>query len=169
MGSGNHDALIQALEALRGRGEPPADPARLREARSLLARGAAVAAEANVPRAWIRRACRLAKRKKPAFALVFDSWFEPRPALRRAAADASRFLRFEGPVVVDLEVSVARGRATVLGQLEPPDAAKEVSLRAGGRTRKARVGADGTFRVGSLPRGRADLEIGGRTIEEIPL
>lgn len=168
MGSA-HDSFPEFLDALRGRTELPsgADPSILREAERLLERGGAVAADAKVPRSWIRRAAKLARAKPRLFAVVFDSWFEPQPALRRASMAATpRFLRFEGPLTIDLEIAP---NGTVLGQLEPPNQVREVRVEAGGRVRRAKVGPDGTFRFRSLPRGSATLEIDGQRIEDLPI
>ncbi|MHC4450189.1 MAG: peptidase associated/transthyretin-like domain-containing protein [Planctomycetota bacterium] len=137
----------------------------MREAELLLERGRA--ATEKVPRAWIRRAAKLARSKPRLFAVVFDSWFEPRPALRRAGITAApRFLRFEGPLTIDLEIA---SDGTVLGQLEPPQQVREVRIEAGGRVRRAKVGPDGTFRFRSLPRGSAALEVDGQRIEDLPI
>ena len=171
MGSAR-DTFPHLLDALRGHSDVPAgaDPATLREAERLLERGGAVAADAPVPRAWIRRARRLIRSKPRLFALVFDSWFEPRPALRGAAtASEPRFLRFEGPVTVDLEVTAGERTATLLGQLDPPDAHAVVRLHCGDRTRKAKIGPDGTFRFGAVPRGSATLELDRLRLEDVPI
>ncbi|MHC4410694.1 MAG: carboxypeptidase-like regulatory domain-containing protein [Planctomycetota bacterium] len=161
------DSFPEILDALRGRTELPsdADPATLREAELLLERGRA--ATEKVPRAWIRRAAKLARAKPRLFAVVFDSWFEPQPALRRAGtAAAPRFLRLQGPLTIDLEIAP---NGTLLGQLEPPDRVREVRVEAGGRVRRAKVGPDGTFRFRSLPRGSATLEVDGQRIEDLPI
>lgn len=166
------DLFPQVLESLCGRAAFPsgADAASLREAERLIDRGRAVSAQAPVPRAWVRRAARLIRGKPRPFALVFDSWFQSQPALRRASTAASpRFLRFEGPVTIDIEIAPGRRGATLLGQLDPVDAVREVGLEAGGRERRAKVGKDGTFRFGSVPPGRATLECGGTRLEDLPI
>ncbi|MHC4939276.1 MAG: hypothetical protein ACYTHK_09935 [Planctomycetota bacterium] len=166
MGSAK-DSFPDLLDALSGRADLPsdADPAILRSAEILLERGRAVAAEPSVPRSWIRRARRIARARPALFALVFDSWLEPRPALR-GAATAPRFLRFEGPATVDLELGAKR---TLLGQLEPADAAPEVQLEVAGKVRRARVAPDGTFRFARVPSGEATLTIGDWKLEDLPL
>ena len=158
----------EILEALVGRGTPARGAP---EAVRLLRAGRAVAAERALPRAWLRRASRaLRAGRKGTFALVFDSWFRPQPALRRSpTADAPRFLRFEGAQTIELEISaVARG-VRVLGQVEPPGSIARITIETESKRVERTVAGDGTFRTPVLPRGRATLRADGTVVGELPL
>ena len=98
--------------------------------------------------------------------LVLDSWLQPAPALRTGTARA-RFLRFEGEVVVEMQLTVEAGRVEVRGQLTPPDFAAEVVAIARARRKRAKVGGDGTFLLRGLPRTRLDFEIGTTRIRDV--
>jgi hypothetical protein len=101
--------------------------------------------------------------------LVLDSLAgaAPVPALRARAA-RTRFLRFEGEVTVEVEVSVARRGLDVRGQVTPRGDAAEVRLR-GRRVRRAAVAADGTFVVRGVSPGPVVLEVGRLRTEGLVL
>ena len=100
--------------------------------------------------------------------LVLDSLWRPAPALRTAAAPA-RFLRFEGDVQVELEITPSRRGVDLRGQLTPAGYAREVLLTVAGKRRRARVAADGTFLLRGVPRREVQLEIGAARIEGLHL
>ncbi|MEM8884767.1 MAG: hypothetical protein AAGD14_11910 [Planctomycetota bacterium] len=161
----------ELLESLRGRVPAEPDHPERADALRLLRAGRAVAEEQPVPRAWLRRAEGLLAKQRPSrFRLVFDTWFQPQPALRRAPmSDAPRFLRFEGPNALDLEITAVPGGVRVMGQLEPPGGHDAVQLRVGDIEIEVPVAPDGTFRTKKLPRGSATMRIGAARIEDIPL
>ena len=103
--------------------------------------------------------------------MVLDSLLTPAPAVRaEAQAAEQRFLRFEGDVVVDLQVSPKSGsRVELRGQVTPADAATQVFLHAGKRTIRTQVHGDGTFLMRSVPRGEVDLVVGGARIAGLVL
>jgi len=143
-------------------------------ARRLLAAGRRAAAAPMPPQRVLRKALlafRGARRADaPSYlALVLDSLLRPAPALRAAGAQTSRFLRYEGDLVVEIEVTPGTGGTELRGQLTPPDYADEVTLVCGRVTRRAAVGPEGTFVLRRVPRRAVEMRIGKSRITGLEL
>jgi anti-sigma factor RsiW len=122
-----------------------------------------------------RRALRLALKafrapKAPSLLeLVFDSFRKPATAQAiRAGALETRFLRFSGEATVEIEVREGARGTEIRGQVTPKEYAPEVTLVAGKVRRRAKVAPDGTFVLRSVPRGAAEIRLGGARIELEP-
>jgi len=165
--------FIRALEAAAGRQPWPddVDPELRVQAGRLLASAHAVGRESKVPKSFARKALRVFGRSRaPSRArLVFDSWFEPALAVRHAGPVDSRFLRYEGPLRLELQTRDTGRGVELLGQIDPPDVAAEVILEWDGKDRRVAVDSVGSFRMARLRHGVARLRIGDTTIEDIPL
>jgi len=175
---GHEAEIVNLLEALAGREPRPADmdPGLRSRAERLLARGRSVHAESAVPKSTLRKALRVFResRKRSAagptlMRLVFDSWFEPAPALRRAGPESTRFLRYDGPCRLELQVRETARGVEVFGQIDPADAATEVHIEVDGKERRAAIDAVGSFRFARLRPGVARVRLGDATIEGIRL
>ena len=171
-----HVAFAALLDHLAGRTAPqvaahleacPACAVRAADARRLLAAGRRAAAAPAPSRRALRRARAIfreahAPPQVSLLRLVLDSLTRPAPALRRAGAKATRFLRYEGAVTVELQLTptATRQRIDLHGQLTPADFAGEVVLEAGRVRRTVPVTADGTFVVRGVPKRDVELRIG---------
>jgi anti-sigma factor RsiW len=100
--------------------------------------------------------------------LVLDTLLRPAPALR-APGTAARYLRFEGDVTVELQVSPQTRGVELRGQITPADAASEVIALSGKARRRARIEKDGTFVFRALPRRKMDLQVGAGFIRDLEL
>jgi hypothetical protein len=161
----------------------PVDEAHLREcggcreafeaARRLVAAGRRALAEHGPGRRAMARAMRLfregAGKTRIALRPVLDSLLAPAPALRSGSRAPSRFLRFEGPAVVELQVSGGPGGTELRGQVTPRDFAAEVTLTAGRVRRRAAVEPDGTFLFLRAPKGPVRLLVGRAMIDGLSL
>jgi len=105
----------------------------------------------------------------PAFRLVLDTLLRAAPALRSRASARSRFLRFEGPATLELQVTTEARAVELRGQITPKGFAKEVVLRGGRARRRTRIGADGTFLFRKAPRGVVRVTIGDAAIDRLEL
>jgi len=175
---GQQTDLSRVLDALAGREPWPAkvDPEFRARAERLIERGRAVHAESPAPKSALRKANRIFRNamKKSAdrpalLRLVFDSWFEPAPALRRAGPDSTRFFRYDGTCKLELQARETPHGVDLFGQIDPPDAASEVRVEIEGKQRRAAVDSAGSFRFARLPHGAARLVVGDSTIEGVPL
>ena len=174
----SHTDLVRALEALAGREPWPADlsPGLRAQATRLLERVRAVGLEPAVPKRAAARALKVFRSsRKPAsgastlLRLVFDSWFEPAPALRAVGSVATRFLRFDGVVRVELQIRETPRGVELFGQVDPPASASTVQLEFEGKQRRTAIDAVGSFRFARLRHGAARLRIGDLTVEDVPL
>ncbi|MFQ5843949.1 MAG: hypothetical protein ACE5JG_03075 [Planctomycetota bacterium] len=141
--------------------------------RRLVAAGRRAAAAPRLSGRARRRALRVFREQvRPApslLRLVVDSWLRAAPALRAGARAPARYLRFEGEVQVEIQVTAgARGR-DLRGQLTPPDFAPEVVAVAGRTRRRAPVAGDGTFLLRGVPRRTVELQIGRASIRDLEL
>jgi len=164
------------LDAVLGRGQMPdgVDASVRARALRLIAAGRAANEQPAPSRKALRRAnsiFRAAFRdaKPGLLRLVFDSWLQPAPALRYEGADRPRFLRYDGPSTVELQISSVGGRVELRGQVDPADAAAEARLQIGKRTRRAAISASGTFVFEGLAHGTVSLQIGEMRVEAVPL
>jgi len=99
--------------------------------------------------------------------MVLDSLTQPAPAVRSGAPEA-RFVRFEGAVTVEMQISKAPRGVEVRGQVTPADYATRVEAEGTGRRRTSAIGPDGTF-LFRLPRGETDFRIGNTRINKLRL
>lgn len=101
--------------------------------------------------------------------LVLDSFQGMTPALRRAGGSSTRFLKFEGDIVVELQVAPdsrgveLRGQVTAPGQ--PEGVSIPVRLTVGNRERVGKVDPDGTFVFRNVARGAVTLHVLGARVE----
>ena len=95
--------------------------------------------------------------------LVLDTLSAPAPALRRSGRTTTRFLRFEGAAVLELQVRRVGRSYELRGQVTPP--AADAVLLAGDRERRIEVAADGTFVFRGVPSGAATLTVGDARVE----
>ncbi len=177
----NRDVDFAAvLDAVLGRspltgGVPDGVDASVRaRALRLIAAGRAAIEQPAPSRKTLRRAesifrAALRDAKPGLLRLVFDSWLQPAPALRYEGADRPRFLRYDGPCTVELQISSLGGRVELRGQIDPADAASEARLQIGKRVRRAAISAAGTFAFEGLAHGTASLQIGETRVEAVPL
>lgn len=97
--------------------------------------------------------------------LVLDSMLRPAPApALRAGASPPRFLRYEGEVTVELQITSAARGVSLLGCVSPPDRADEVILTAGSTQRRTLVDKTGMFALRRVPRRELELRIGSALI-----
>jgi hypothetical protein len=107
--------------------------------------------------------------------LVVDSFQGMALAVRREGGSSVRFLKFEGKIVVELQVSPDARGLELRGQVTVPhdpaqrelaeDAAISIGLTAGSRERAGTVAADGTFVFRNVPRGAISLRVLDSRIE----
>ena len=100
--------------------------------------------------------------------LVLDSLLKAAPALR-AAGTATRYLRFEGDVTLELQVAPRKHGVELRGQITPADAASEVTVLSTKVQRRVRVQEDGTFVFRLVSRRKVDLQIGDVFIRDLEL
>ncbi len=174
--AGTHVSFAQMLDHLAGferaqvsrhLQDCPACAARAERVASLLAAGRRALRAPRLSHKARKRAARIFREHRPAASqpsvlqLVLDSLLRPAPALRAtAAATPTRFLRYEGLATVELQVTPVRGRVELRGQVTPADFAVEALLVAGGKTRRGKVAADGTFLWRAVPHGEVEIRIG---------
>jgi len=102
--------------------------------------------------------------------LVLDSLLRPVPAVRSTAATPPRYLRYDGQITVELQLTAGSRGIDLHGQLTPPDYAREVEVCAGDRVlRRARVGVQGHFEMTNLPRREVEVRIGEARIGRLRL
>ncbi|MHC4957759.1 MAG: hypothetical protein ACYTGN_05235 [Planctomycetota bacterium] len=101
--------------------------------------------------------------------LVFDSWAQAGQPVRTSAQPVRRFLRFEGNVSVDMQVTPAERGVDVRGHVDPANATPAVILRCEGRERSATVSPDGTFVLRRVSNGIYTLLVGRLRFEGIQL
>jgi hypothetical protein len=171
-----HPDFAALLDHLAGREDPDvathlgacaACAKAAKAAGQLLAAGRRAAAEPPPSRRALRLAMKAFRAPKTSslLELLFDSFLKPAAAQAiRAGALSSRFLRFGGEVTVELEVREGARGADVRGQLTPKDYAGEVRLESGKVRRRARVAADGTFVLRSVPRKPVEITVGASRI-----
>jgi anti-sigma factor RsiW len=99
---------------------------------------------------------------------VLDSLLRPAPALRNMGT-AARYLRFEGDVTVELQVTPQRRGVELRGQITPADFTEEIIVTSGKARRRASVKPDGTFVFRSLSRGKVDVQMGDGFIRDLEL
>ncbi len=138
--------------------------AALAEARILIASGRRATMAPKPSRSARRRALRVFRDHfatgRRGFVVAIDSWLRPALAVRGAATDQTRYLKFDGPVTIELYLTrVSRGWR-VLGHVTP-----WVPVAKDGDALK--VGADGRFSVG-IVRGAFTLEVEGETLSVEP-
>lgn len=160
----DHLAGFESAQVSRHLQDCPVCTARSERVASLLAAGRRAYRAPRPSRRNLARALRIFRQHRDAsqpsiLQLVLDSLLRPAPALR-ATATPTRFLRYEGPATVELQVTPVRGRAELRGQITPPDFAAEAQLVSGTRKRRARVAADGTFLWRAVPHGEVEIRIG---------
>jgi hypothetical protein len=160
------------LDRLARAGEVPDDET-ARQARRLLEAGRrAVASPAPGRKARTAALRTFRKQSKPVaglLRLVFDSWAQASLAVRAGSQPTRRFLRFEGDVSVDVQVTPAERGVEVRGQLDPSDSATAILLRSEGRERSANVASDGTFVLRRVSSGTYTLVVGDLTLEGLDL
>ena len=178
-----HVTFLALMDHCSGRTDPAVDAhtgscarctAVATEARRIVEAGRRAAAAPRLTRRGLQRALAVfreaqTKRRPSLLGLVFDSLASPAPALRSHAPALNRFLRFEGEVAVEIEVSAAARGVDLRGQLTPPDFCAEVVVAAGKVSRRARVAPDGTFVLRAVPRRKIDLTLGTSRIAELDL
>jgi len=163
--AGREDAAVARFLA----GEPEV----AERARRLLDAGRRAMRAPQPSRKALRRAARIFSRRETprpsVLGLVLDSLLRPAPALRTAATQRVRFLRFEGEAKVELQIAPVHGGVELRGQVTPADFSVEVVVRWDGGQRKGKVDSNGTFHFARLPRRTVDLEIGAATIRGLEM
>jgi hypothetical protein len=143
---------------------------RARQAARLLAAGRRAMSAPAMSRKAQSRAMRIFRQSNQRSAgastlrLVLDSLLRPAPAVRASQAPAKRFLRYEGKVGVDLQITREAGRIELRGQMTPAGYAQRVDASVRSKTFQAAVEADGTFVLRGLPPGPAELRLGDARI-----
>jgi len=170
-----HADFTQLLDHLSGRGRRPvaghierclACTESLERARLILEAGRRAMKAPKPSKRAIGRAMRLFRDfhrpPRPGFLrLVLDSFLQPAPAVRSTAANPPPFLRFDGQITVELQLTAGSRGVDMHGQLTPPDCAREIEVRAADRVlRRARVGSEGHFEMTNLPRREVEIRIG---------
>ena len=161
----DHLAGFERAQVSRHLQACPACAARAERVVSILAAGRRALRAPRPSRRNLTRALRIFREHRSAsqpsiLQLVLDSLLRPAPALRSAAATPTRFLCYEGPATVELQVTPVRGRVELRGQVTPPDFAAEALLVSGTRKRRGKVAADGTFLWRAVPHGQVEIHIG---------
>lgn len=162
----DHLAGFERAQVSRHLRDCPACAARAERVASLLAAGRRALRAPRPSHKNLARAVRIFREHRSAsqpsvLQLVLDSLLRPAPALRAAATAApTRFLRYEGPATVELQVTPAGGRVELRGQLTPHDFAAEALLLSGTKRRRGKVAADGTFLWRAVPHGEVEIRIG---------
>lgn len=179
----DHLSLPALLDLLLGRGDEASaghlqDCAHCSEqsavARRLLAAGRGAVENHKPGRSAMARAMRAYREARAPAAptllrLVLDSLLRPAPALRTVAAPA-RFLRYEGPATIELQITPVAGGVELRGQITPADFALEVGVvTQSGRTLRVQVAPDGTFLFARLRHGRVGIEAGPARIPDLTL
>lgn len=182
--SARHPSLAALMDQLSGRESRATAThlsacascrARADEARRLLLTGRRALSAPALGARGKRRAVALFRREQRPQAgllrLVLDTLLRPAPALRAAGAagTAARYLRFEGDMTVELQVTPRNRGVELRGQITPADAASEVIARSAKARRRAPVQRDGTFVFRSLPLRRVDLRFGAGLIRDLEL
>ena len=179
--SARHPSLAALMDQLSGRESRATAThlsacascrARADEARRLLLTGRRALSAPALGARGKRRAVALFRREQrpqpDLLRLVLDTLLRPAPALR-AAGTAARYLRFEGDMTVELQVTPRNRGVELRGQITPADAASEVIARSAKARRRAPVQRDGTFVFRSLPLRRVDLRFGAGLIRDLEL
>lgn len=145
---------------------------RSRGVRALIDYGRNVRAAPTPSRAQVRSAMRIFREAKSSWTrilrIVLDSVLgEPVPALRDKGERPRRFLRLEGVVSVDLEIT-GGARATVHGSIHPvPDG--PVVLATAGKEIALAVDRSGAFVARNVPGGEYVLRVAGVSSETLSL